>query len=558
MSFISYAQNFEDVMLRRALRHIEVGFYVDVGAQHPEIDSITKAFYEQGWRGINIEPVSDWYRALQEQRPRDINLNVAAGSSAGTVVITEIEGTGLSTAVESLAEAHVQLGFQSKEIRVPVQTVTSICEQYHLSPIHFMKVDVEGFEEEVIRGIDFTQVRPWILVVEATLPNSEIASFAGWEPILVAAGYRFVYFDGLNRFYVAEEHAELTGAFAMPPNNFDDFVLSGTASQPFCQLLNAKVAEREGQVASLASRADELSQRATSLEAALASERERADMAGAEAEQHRLKVTLLEVENRLVAEHLHESERRFESVAGGLRELTQELQVLRGEVEGVKSGASQDRWSDAVVGVVGQFHAATSDLIRRELDEFVRWQEQLKAVEIALSQSQSELASVRSDQRRIASERRAALTRVVELEGRLAEVLESNHGWFIRAGQMEREVEKMTASKSWRLTAPLRWSRRVPARMLQSVKRAPWRAVALLRRNPRLWVRASSVIRRWPRLFARFRSAAEARGMLSEPLAISSTIAPSRVVSAGRAAIADSGSSERQRRVEAQLKSRNR
>jgi hypothetical protein len=94
--------------------------------------------------------------------------------------------------------------------------------------------------------------------------------------------------------------------------------------------------------------------------------------------------------------------------------------------------------------------------------------------------------------------------------------------------------------------------------MLQSVKRAPWRAVALLRRNPRLWVRASSVIRRWPRLFARFRSAAEARGMLSEPLAISSTIAPSRVVSAGRAAIADSGSSERQRRVEAQLKSRNR
>lgn len=53
---ISYAQNFEDVMLMRALASIEKGFYIDVGAAWPDQDSVTKAFYEKGWLGVNIEP----------------------------------------------------------------------------------------------------------------------------------------------------------------------------------------------------------------------------------------------------------------------------------------------------------------------------------------------------------------------------------------------------------------------------------------------------------------------------------------------------------------------
>lgn len=56
MSFISYAQNYEDVMLWRALKHIANGFYIDVGAAWPDKHSVTKAFYDRGWRGINIEP----------------------------------------------------------------------------------------------------------------------------------------------------------------------------------------------------------------------------------------------------------------------------------------------------------------------------------------------------------------------------------------------------------------------------------------------------------------------------------------------------------------------
>ena len=57
MTVISYAQNFEDVMLWRALQHVGAGYYVDIGANDPVVDSVTRWFYEQGWSGLNIEPV---------------------------------------------------------------------------------------------------------------------------------------------------------------------------------------------------------------------------------------------------------------------------------------------------------------------------------------------------------------------------------------------------------------------------------------------------------------------------------------------------------------------
>ena len=54
--FVSYAQNREDVVLYRALGHISGGRYVEVGANDPIADSVTYAFYERGWSGIEALP----------------------------------------------------------------------------------------------------------------------------------------------------------------------------------------------------------------------------------------------------------------------------------------------------------------------------------------------------------------------------------------------------------------------------------------------------------------------------------------------------------------------
>jgi hypothetical protein len=84
-----------------------------------------------------------------------------------------------------------------------------------------MKIDVEGMEERVLKGWDPRTLRPWIIVIEATLPNSRETNSGPWEHLLSEANYHFVYFDGLNRFYVASEHPELKASFGSPVNIFD-------------------------------------------------------------------------------------------------------------------------------------------------------------------------------------------------------------------------------------------------------------------------------------------------------------------------------------------------
>jgi FkbM family methyltransferase len=224
MIFISYAQNQEDVMLYRALRDVKHGFYIDVGAQDPVIDSVTKAFYDRGWHGINIEPSTEYFQKLQNERPHDINLAIAVGREPGVSAFYEVLHTGLSTTRERYAQRHSEAGYEVQRREVPCTTLDRICAESRVATVHFLKIDVEGAEREVLEGCSFEAVRPWLVLVEATEPNSDQTNFLEWEDLLISRSYRFVYFDGLNRFYAAEEHADLARHLSRPPNVLDDYV----------------------------------------------------------------------------------------------------------------------------------------------------------------------------------------------------------------------------------------------------------------------------------------------------------------------------------------------
>lgn len=230
MTFISYAQNFEDVMLARALRGVERGFYIDVGAQDPVEHSVTKAFYDRGWSGINLEPVTHWFRALVANRPRDINLQLAASEKPGSLHFFEINNTGLSTTNPEFAARHASAGFDVREIDVRCAPLDEVLSDHHIEVVHFLKIDCEGAEALALRGCSFDKTRPWIVLVEATEPLSQAPTYAEWEPLIVNRGYHFVYADGLNRFYVADEKRELDLAFVFPPNVFDDYMRAPEAA----------------------------------------------------------------------------------------------------------------------------------------------------------------------------------------------------------------------------------------------------------------------------------------------------------------------------------------
>lgn len=229
MSMISYAQNLEDVILWRALKHVVHGFYVDVGANDPELDSVTKWFYDQGWHGINIEAAATWYERLLAARSRDLNIHTAVAETRGYLTFYEVLNSGLSTLDPLTAQRYSEAqGYKVVEKSVPVVTLGELLSQHILanSEIHFLKIDVEGFESQVIQGMDFEKFRPWVVVIESTVPQSPELASRSWELTLKKANYENIYFDGLNTFYLAAEHSELRAAFGLPPNVFDDYVTS--------------------------------------------------------------------------------------------------------------------------------------------------------------------------------------------------------------------------------------------------------------------------------------------------------------------------------------------
>jgi len=223
--FVSYAQHAEDVMLYRALRHIDKGFYIDVGAHDPEHFSVTKAFYDRGWRGINIEPEVECHKRLLEQRQRDLNLRMIASDRVGDSEFYEVLQTGLSTENAKLAELHESSGFSIFKTNLEQKTLDAVCEEHACGEIHFLKIDVEGSEEKVLRGFSLIRHRPWIIVAEATEPLSQERCDSGIAEYLALRNYQHVFFDGLNSFYIADEHSDLSTHFDRPANPLDGYVL---------------------------------------------------------------------------------------------------------------------------------------------------------------------------------------------------------------------------------------------------------------------------------------------------------------------------------------------
>jgi FkbM family methyltransferase len=218
----SYAQNAEDVLLWRCFRDKPQGLYIDVGASSPITDSVTQVFYERGWSGVNLEPLPERAAELTRLRPRDHTVCAAAGAVTGSASFKRQRGMGGLSALQEQVDPDVaRYMAEAWLIDTRVIPLSEVLGALNIEDIDFLKIDVEGSEADVLAGLDLSRWRPAVIVIEATRPMTTVPSHGGWEPGLLTQGYRTVWFDGLNRFYLADEHADLSQHFATPPNVHD-------------------------------------------------------------------------------------------------------------------------------------------------------------------------------------------------------------------------------------------------------------------------------------------------------------------------------------------------
>ena len=225
--FQSYSQNAEDVVLWRALRGVDHGRYIDVGANDPCHDSVSMAFYQRGWTGITVEPDPHFAALQREHRPGDIVIEAAiTEADGGTVILHVVDDTGLSTLEDERARLHA-LSRPTHDVDVLTRRIDSVLQDagWAGEDIHFMSVDTEGSERIVLESVDLTTWRPWVLVVEATEPNTTRSTRRDWEGIVLGVGYRLCLFDGLSCFYVSEERSQqLSGPLSYPACVLDNYI----------------------------------------------------------------------------------------------------------------------------------------------------------------------------------------------------------------------------------------------------------------------------------------------------------------------------------------------
>ncbi|MXO90663.1 FkbM family methyltransferase [Pontixanthobacter aquaemixtae] len=148
--------------------------FVDIGANFGTYTVIGAQIVGPQGRVVAIEPVPPIGQMLFETvamngfDDRCEVLRVAAGAEDGTATIFGFGSRqGGNTLLEHIADdARDKLGQEVTQHEVPVRTLDGIVEELELTRIDFMKIDVEGFEQQVLKGGRKTiqSMRPTLLL----------------------------------------------------------------------------------------------------------------------------------------------------------------------------------------------------------------------------------------------------------------------------------------------------------------------------------------------------------------------------------------------------------
>jgi FkbM family methyltransferase len=165
----SFSQFGEDLFLRSHFGGRQ-GLYIEVGGNHPFTLSNTYLLYRMGWKGLVVEPIHKLYAKHRRLRPRDIQINAAVSDKTGDLTFYEMFPSAASTCDPDEVKKMLSSGSARLLHKYSVPT-TTIAELYrtHLAPrpVLLLSVDTEGHDMAVLRGVDWEEMHPEIVICEA-------------------------------------------------------------------------------------------------------------------------------------------------------------------------------------------------------------------------------------------------------------------------------------------------------------------------------------------------------------------------------------------------------
>lgn len=216
---VTSSQSGEDAIIRYILNMVTISpadiTYLDLGANHAISLSNTYTFYKDGARGVLVEANPDLVQELKGYRPEDIVINrlVSTGEDV-RLPFYILNGDGLSSFdKESIDDALSKNHHLKLEKVVEVQSISfkEIQEKYFQEAPILLDVDIEGYDFEIIKAIDYELWRPLIILVETIDYSADIVLDGKRNDIvefLKTKGYVEYAFTGINSVMVDKKRVD--------------------------------------------------------------------------------------------------------------------------------------------------------------------------------------------------------------------------------------------------------------------------------------------------------------------------------------------------------------
>lgn len=209
----SNAQFAEDRILEAIFASRDHGYCVEVGANDGRTGSASYLFEKKGWDCLLVEPIP----ALVEEIKRHRNcavVNCAASSQEGEAtffVAENVEGMSTLDLSPDRLQWIERVGGKVKQITVRTARLDTLLDDAGIPEVHFITIDVEGHELEVLQGLSLDRYKPRVVIVENNSLNadSSLQHDSGVTRYMAEHGYVHFRRTGVNEWYARADDLDL-------------------------------------------------------------------------------------------------------------------------------------------------------------------------------------------------------------------------------------------------------------------------------------------------------------------------------------------------------------